>query len=139
MTKEQVEAWGARWQEPNPTEYQTTMAAAAIPKDISEVSDDILKEVIQCENCKRAYRIIQAELQFLRQVKIPLPRTCVDCRHYARIAQRNRAVFYHRACMCSQKHSHHEGGNCRAEFETSYAPERTEKVYCESCYQKEVL
>lgn len=25
------------------------------------------------------------------------------------------------------------------EFETSYAPDRTEKIYCESCYLKEVV
>ena len=30
------------------------------------------------------------------------------------------------------------GGKCTNEFETSYAPERPEIVYCESCYQKEV-
>ena len=28
--------------------------------------------------------------------------------------------------------------NCKKEFETSYAPDRPEIVYCESCYNKEV-
>ena len=27
---------------------------------------------------------------------------------------------------------------CENEFETAYAPEREEKVYCESCYNKEI-
>ena len=27
---------------------------------------------------------------------------------------------------------------CDNEFETSYAPERPEIIYCESCYNKEV-
>ncbi|MES2023631.1 MAG: hypothetical protein V4439_03025 [Patescibacteria group bacterium] len=30
------------------------------------------------------------------------------------------------------------GARCNVEFETSYAPERPEIVYCEKCYQQEV-
>ncbi|MFH1193084.1 MAG: hypothetical protein V1656_02080 [Candidatus Jorgensenbacteria bacterium] len=33
----------------------------------------------------------------------------------------------------------HGGGKCPNEFETSYAPERKEIVYCESCYNAEVV
>ena len=149
MTKEQIEASGARWEDPNPTEYQTTMPANAIPNSIIETSEEILKEVIQCENCKRAYRLIQPELQFLKQMKIPAPRTCVDCRHYARISQRNRARLYPRHCQCSGGASsngayhntvalEHAAEQCPNEFETSYAPDRPEIVYCEQCYNSEV-
>jgi len=28
---------------------------------------------------------------------------------------------------------------CDVEFETTYAPDRPEIVYCEKCYQKEVV
>ncbi len=34
---------------------------------------------------------------------------------------------------------HHGKGRCPNEFETSYAPDRPEIVYCESCYQSEVV
>ncbi|OGZ02294.1 MAG: hypothetical protein A2946_00050 [Candidatus Liptonbacteria bacterium RIFCSPLOWO2_01_FULL_53_13] len=149
MTREEVEAFGARWQDPNPTEYQTTMPASAIPDSIKDVSDDILKEIIQCENCKRAYRLIQPELQFLKQLGIPAPRTCVDCRHSERIAQRNKSKLYARRCGCAGQKSEsgiytntakhfHSTSSCSNEFETSYAPERPEIVYCESCYNAEV-
>src|SRR3989344_1346323 len=132
MTKEQVEASCARWEDPNPTEYQTTMSANAIPDSILEISEDILQEVIQCENCKRAYRLIQPELQFLKQIKIPAPRTCVDCRHYARISQRNMAKLYSRRCQCSGQKSEngayvntighmHDANPCPNGFETSYS------------------
>ena len=56
----------------------------------------------------------------------------------------------HRSCMCEQgrattdsrRHdpagSHLDSGKCSNEFETSYAPERPEIVYCEKCYQQDV-
>ncbi|KKP59766.1 MAG: hypothetical protein UR55_C0020G0001, partial [Candidatus Nomurabacteria bacterium GW2011_GWF1_34_20] len=52
-----------------------------------------------------------------------------NCRHYERLSQRNPMKLWHRSCM-------KEG--CTNEFETSYAPERSEIVYCEKCYQQEV-
>ena len=35
-------------------------------------------------------------------------------------------------------HTHHGENHCPNEFETSYAPDRDEIVYCEECYQEEV-
>lgn len=127
MTKEDVEAFGARWEEQSLTEHQTTKDAKDLPNSIADVGPEILKEIIKCEKCGQAYRIIEAELQFLKQMKIPVPRTCVDCRHYDRISQRNRAVFYDRKC-----------NKCGKAIFTSYAPDRPEIVYCESCYNNEV-
>jgi hypothetical protein len=46
-----------------------------------------------------------------------------------RIKRVNPPKLWHRKCM-------KEG--CQNEFETSYAPERPEIVYCEKCYQQEV-
>ncbi|MBI5622130.1 DNA-directed RNA polymerase, partial [Candidatus Falkowbacteria bacterium] len=31
-----------------------------------------------------------------------------------------------------------KNAGCTNEFETTYAPERPERVYCEECYQKEI-
>jgi hypothetical protein len=149
LTKDQVEAFGARWQDSNPTEYQTTLAAADIPDAISDVKDDIAKEIIQCAECKRAYRVISQELQFLRQMNIPAPRVCVDCRRTARLSHRNKSFVYPRACGCagsvstngmySNTATHfHQSGACTNEFQTSYAPDRPEIVYCEQCYNSEV-
>ncbi len=128
MTQQEVEAFGARWQESNSTEYQTTKDAKNLSDSIENVDLEVLKEVIKCEKCGKAYRIIQPELQFLKQVKIPLPHTCVDCRHFDRISQRNPAIFYNRKCA-----------KCGIDIETSYAPDRKEIVYCEKCYNEEVV
>ncbi len=148
-TKDEVLKFGSRFEEINAKEYETTLKAEAIPDSIQDVLDSILKEIIQCEKCKRAYRIIQSELQFLKQLSIPAPRTCVDCRHASRINQRNQAKFYEKTCDCSgqtssnqlyantAKHVHNESP-CSNQFETSYSPARPEIVYCESCYNSEV-
>ncbi len=154
MGREEVEKFGARWEEPSATEYQTTMSATALPDAISDVAEGITKEIIQCSECKRAYRIIEPELQFLKQVKIPIPRTCVDCRHKARISQRNRSKIYPRKCMCSgtknlqqttnNKYTNiavhfHGAESCPNRFETSYSSDRPDIVYCEQCYNAEVV
>jgi hypothetical protein len=40
--------------------------------------------------------------------------------------------------MCDKKNHFHGKEKCKVEFETSYAPERPEIIYCEKCYQREV-
>ncbi len=58
---------------------------------------------------------------------IPLPLLCPNCRHAERLTHRNPPKLWHRQCA-----------KCTNEFETSYAPDRPEIIYCESCYQQEV-
>ena len=112
------------------------------------------------EQCTEAFKIIPQELAFYRKMSILLPRLCPNCRHYQRIKQRNPLKLWHRQCMCrgaksqvsnskSQTNSNfqyintvqhiHGENSCPNEFETSYAPEREEIVYCESCYNSEVV
>ncbi len=117
--------------------YEPTIKIEDIPDHIKDVTDDILKEVIPCPNsgneitqCTQAYRIVAEELSFLRKYNIALPRLCPNCRHYQRLSQRNPLKLWHRSCM-------KEG--CKNEFETSYAPGRPEIIFCEKCYQNEVL
>jgi len=128
LTKEQALAQGFSWQDPNPNEYQTTKDAKELPDDIENIGPEILKEILKCEKCGKAYRIIDSELQFLKQMKIAVPHWCIDCRHQDRISQRNPAIFYDRKC-----------DKCAKTIKTSYAPNRPEIVYCEQCYNAEVV
>ena len=149
LSKEKIKAYGCRPQTAVKSEYETTIKSTDLPDDINDAEDTILKEIIECNDCKHAYRIISSELQFLRQNHIPLPRSCVDCRHTKRISQRNKSALYPRACDCNsssketvyKNETEHFHGNlpCPNTFETSYSPNRPEVIYCEKCYQQEVV
>lgn len=149
LTKEQALSEGYSWQDTDKSEHKITKSAADIPDAIEDVPDTILKEILGCADCGNAYRIIEPELAFLRTEKIPIPRTCVDCRHNARIAQRARAFLYHRKCECAGKTSsnnvytnlgtHFHGADpCPNEFETTHGPDRPEIIYCLKCFWAEI-
>jgi len=101
-----------------------------IPDDIKDVEDSILHEVLECSECKRNYKIVPDELTFYRKWNISVPRKCFFCRVSRRFTLRGPSKLWHRTCM-------KEG--CQNEFETSYAPKRPEIIYCEQCYQKEII
>ena len=130
IKKEEVEEKGYVWREIQFREFEKTILAKDLPDNIDDITDEFLKEVIECEICNRAFRIILPELQFYKRMKLPLPRRCHDCRFVDRFKFVNPPKFYHRKCM-------QEG--CQNEFETPYAPSGKEIVYCESCFQQEVV
>jgi len=133
ISKEEALSMGYRWRDREERDYKVTMKRNDIPGNIKEVEDSILEQIIECNNysdsCTVAFKITQDELQFYKQMNLPLPKNCSNCRHEKRLKIRNPLKLWHRQCM-------KEG--CNNEFETSYAPYRPEIVYCESCYQNEV-
>lgn len=110
----------------------------AMPDRLSDTKDDITKAVLKCSTCEKNYQIIAQELGLYRQLQLPLPRECPNCRHLRRIQLRNPRRLWQRQCMCTQP-NHRHSGRCTTEFETSYAPDRKELVYCQSCYQATIL
>ncbi|MFA6520086.1 MAG: hypothetical protein WCT44_00585 [Candidatus Paceibacterota bacterium] len=144
LTKEEVIAQGYRWKDMEAKQYTPTIKSPDLPDSINDVKDEICNEVIECPNlgkvetqCTSAYKILPDELQFYRQMKLPLPRHCPNCRYHERLKWKNPFKFYKRQCMCDLSSHPHEK-KCENEFETMYAPERPEKIYCKECYQKEV-
>jgi hypothetical protein len=145
LTKEQALAQGYRWKDSDTKEYVITIKPEVLTDHVKDVDDSILKETIGCQHegkcahqCTTAFRIIPEELSFYRRMNLPLPRLCPNCRHHERLSWRNPLKLWHRQCMCDKPNHLHEG-HCPNEFETSYAPERKEIVYCEQCYQAEVV
>jgi len=138
----QAGAMGYEWREAEEKKYVPTKTWNELPQTIAEVSDDISKDIILCQawdedkesamnhNCTKAFRVLPQELNFYRKLNLPLPRKCPNSRHYDRTLDRQPLSLWHRTCM-------HEG--CDNEFETSYSPDRKEIVYCERCYQQEVM
>ncbi|MFH0806743.1 MAG: hypothetical protein V1885_03410 [Candidatus Brennerbacteria bacterium] len=157
LKKEDAEAQGYFWREPEAHQYATTLTAENVPDNIKEVSDSITNETIQCahegkcnDQCSTAFRITPLELRLHRALNMPLPQLCPNCRHYERLAQRNPLKLWRRKCQCAGGKSEdgvytntavhsHKDGRCINEFETSYAPERPETIYCEQCYNAEVI
>jgi len=133
MLKEEALSKGYRWRERDERNYMITMKNIEIPKNIKKVDDSILNQIIECmqssNTCTTAFKITPEELQFYKQMNLSLPKYCPNCRHYERLNQRNPMKLWHRKCM-------KEG--CLNEFETSYAPDRQEIVYCDECYKREV-
>ncbi len=145
LSKEEVLQRGLSWKDPEEKTYKIDLESAMLPSDIRDVTDEILEKVISCahkgecnDRCTTAFKILPNELTFYRRFNIPLPRLCSWCRHYQRFRTRKPLKLWHRSCMCD-KENHGHSGVCSNEFETAYSPEQPEVVYCESCYQKEVI
>ncbi len=145
LTKEKALKQGYQWREKETRNYQIDIRNEDILDNIKEVKEDIIDKVIECEHqgkcneqCTEAFKIIEPELQFYQRMNLPIPRLCPNCRHYQRLKQRNPLKLWHRTCMCDKENHLHGTSKCDVEFETSYAPERPEIIYCERCYQQEV-
>ncbi len=158
--KEEAESRGYMWAIPEERDYKVTKKPEDLPGNIKDVDGGILNEVIECAHvgkcnhgCSTAFKIIKEELAFYKRFGLPIPRLCFNCRHGERFAKRNPMKLWHRKCMCGQLKTEdkkqkmyqntaiHKHGDkpCLNEFETSYSPDRKEIVYCEQCYQAEVI
>ena len=84
-------------------------------------------EIICCSRCGKNYRLISQEFKFYQNMKIQTPTLCPDCRHYSRLSRRNPRILWKRQCA-----------KCKAEIQTTYAPDRPEIIYCDTCYQQAV-
>ncbi len=156
LIKEDALSKGYSWANSESRNYQATKQIDELPEHILDIDDSVLEEIISCshhgtctEECSTAFRILPEELRFYRQFSIPLPQLCFNCRNTARMRQRNPLRLWHRNCQCAGTQSEnrnyinntnhfHDTARCPNEFETSYAPERYEVIYCEVCYQSEM-
>jgi len=139
LEREAAQKLGYNWQDKiQRTVGKETLKPENIPDSINDVTDSILDEVLACIDCERNYKIVPNEFIFYKKMKIPIPRKCFFCRLGDRLKRRNSLKLWHRTCMCDKANHNNHSYKCEVEFETSYAPERPEIVYCEKCYQQEV-
>ena len=153
LTKEAALKKGFNWQDKFQfTAGKETMKSSEIPESIEEISSNILHEIFSCIECGRNFFIAPQELSFYQLMKIPLPRHCFFCRHEMRMRIQNPHELWKRKCQCAGEKSengiyantadhviHPKNQPCPNEFETTYAPERPEIVYCGECYNREVV
>jgi hypothetical protein len=100
--------------------------------------NELLNGVLKCEKSGRPYKIMPKELLFYIKNNLPIPKIHYMVRMKDRLSRINLFDLYHRQCMCEGECKQHEN-RCQNEFETTYSPDQPERVYCESCYQKNVL
>ncbi|MDD5054917.1 MAG: hypothetical protein PHZ00_01470 [Candidatus Peribacteraceae bacterium] len=121
LSEEQAIALGARWNRELPQE--TPPSSIDAPDDIHETPDTICEQILRCETTGKPYKIIPQELKFYKRLSLPLPGKSFMERHLERLKRRNPRQLWQRSC-----------DSCQKKIETSYAPERVEKVFCEECY-----
>jgi len=96
--------------------YNETLAQAYFPLTETKTTQ-----------CTHPFKIIAQELAFYQKMRLPQPHLCPNCRLAERFKFQNPMTLWHRQCM---------NKGCKNEFETTYASDRKELVYCEDCYQR---
>ncbi len=126
LSKEEIEKRGLKYRAEKQS-FKYDGPKYEIPAKISDVPDDICDKILTCEATGKYYKIQKAELKFYRKMNLPVPRLCPDERHKRRMALRNPRTLFERSC-----------NDCGKDIQTTFAPDRPEKVLCEECYLKTI-
>jgi len=129
LSKDEINKEGYVWGDIIRGEHTITKKAGDLPDHIKDADDSLVDEVIGCSICDRGFRVISAELEFLRKMNLPLPRACPQCRIGDKFQQwvKNLRVIP-RVC-----------DKCGDEFTTNYTKEEAPLILCKECYKAEVL
>ena len=123
LTREEVLERGWNWRDEDDGQGKYMGPSVEIPNNIVDVDDALCDRILVCQNTSKPYKIIPQELRFYHSMGLPVPRQAFEQRHRDRLARANPRRLWKRMC-----------GQCSKIIETSYAPDRPETVYCESCY-----
>ena len=99
-----------------------------VPETIDEVSDALIAKAMICKETGRPFRVIQSELDFYRRMKLPLPTVHPTVRMES---------SFHMATM-AKKHTVN-CASCQRSIDSMFPKESGFILYCETCYQKEIL
>ncbi len=126
LSRSEVETRGWTWREPQSDDINGT-DASALPDRIQDTSQEILTSPIRCLRSGRVFRMIKQEVDFYKAHAIPLPRLHPTERHKDRFNAHNPEKIWNRQCA-----------KCSKDIQTTYPPDSSAKVYCESCYLETV-
>jgi len=128
LSKEEASNYGYNWYDTPEVKHKITLQNSLLPSSFDGVNEDIKKEVIQCSICNKAYNISSIEFELLNKFNEPIPRSCPSCRHSRRFNRTNKPRLYNRNCS-----------KCNLEIRTPYSPNQIEIIYCEKCYQDDLI
>ena len=139
LSREEALAQGYKWQdEIQQTKGKETLEQSAVPDSIHDIADTFTNEILACVTCHRNYRILPDELLLYRRLAVPIPTECFFCRNSHRQKMRGGYDLVHRQCDCSKVHTNHVD-RCANTFETFFTDTEPRPIYCEECYQQELL
>lgn len=120
---------GLWWQEPQPSEFGgRVLSKEEVPKDIKDVRDSIMDSAIRCEVTGKPFRIIREELDFYRRQGLPIPTI--------HPAERLRDRF---SWMGSLRFSKVPCVKCGASIVGNISGDLDKNIYCQSCYNAEII
>ncbi|MBU0457994.1 hypothetical protein KJ652_07190 [Patescibacteria group bacterium] len=129
LSKYEALSKGFTWRDvpDDPIESEKVIPAEKLPDKIKDIPDDVLNWAIECQATGKQFMIVPQELAFYRRMQLPIPHFHPEERYKRRMSKRPPRKLWKRHC-----------DKCGEEMETSYAPERSEVVYCEKCYLADV-
>lgn len=146
-TENEVRESGFNWYKSSHKDYIVTIHAEDLPDHIKDVPETITKEIVGClhakscnENCIGAFRVTSQELKFYKAMNVALPRLCQNCRHLQQLHRWNNELqLWDSQCGCAENKHSHGASTCTNKFKTTFSPTSKQVVYCEECYQQEVI
>ncbi len=145
LTQKEVEAAGFTWKSGDVKHPGIIKKAVDLPDDASEITDACGSDIIECAHvgtcdhvCTVGFKLIPQELDFYRKLQISLPRLCHNCRHFERLKRRRPYYIYPDQCQCPVGHFHGDKP-CLNKFQTPFPPSHKEVLYCEWCYNAEIV
>ena len=132
LEKEEIVKRKWRWEDKKERDIDlsklTTLKAHEVPDDIADVSDEILKVAVICEETGKPFRITPFELEFYRKMNLPVPIVHPLQRMKKRLEYRRPFKLWQYPCK-----------NCGDMVYTAYDPTKNLRVYCEKCYLAEIV
>jgi hypothetical protein len=119
---------GFIWKDKVENKHSSTIQGVDLPQTIEQTNENILNEIIACQKCTRGYKIVAGEFNILKKLNLPLPSQCPKCREDRRFGLTNKPTF--RDANCDK---------CGKEIRTAHTKESGRVIYCEKCYQQEVI
>lgn len=130
LTEQEITALGghsAREPESNAKNIDI-IEVSDLPETIEDVTDDICTKAIACKETGRPFRITPSELAFYRKMQLPLPTRHPAVRINENYSTVPMGVIYVVTCA-----------SCGEETPSLYSAESGYKLYCESCFKREVI
>ncbi|KKU90955.1 MAG: hypothetical protein UY23_C0005G0051 [Candidatus Jorgensenbacteria bacterium GW2011_GWA1_48_11] len=105
------------------------ITSSELPNRIKDVKDDILDKIIFDEKNQKPFRVMKYELDFYRRHNIALTREhpTVRLKRFREVYDIS-MTFYERKCI-----------KCGIKIQSAHDPATFKNVYCEQCYNSEIV